>query len=90
MDEGGRYVICNANSDGSICDVIGEDFNARTTVHEYGGGSMFLGEAGVFFSNFKDQRLYIKPWNSETSCAITKPDSDWRYSDGEYSQNVSS
>ena len=39
-------------------DVTPEGFNARTTVHEYGGGAYVVHRGVVFSSNFADQRLY--------------------------------
>jgi dipeptidyl aminopeptidase/acylaminoacyl peptidase len=56
--EGGRYVIVRRRPDGRTEDVTPEGFNARTRVHEYGGGSYLVREGTVYFSNFLDQRLY--------------------------------
>jgi hypothetical protein len=33
-------------------------FNARTTVHEYGGGAYLVDAGSVYFSNYADQQLY--------------------------------
>src|SRR6185312_13632173 len=56
--EGGRSVIVRRTPDGQTKDVIPPPFNARTRVHEYGGGDFVTHENDVFFSNFADQRLY--------------------------------
>ncbi len=56
--EGGRYVIVRRSPDGKITDVNPAPFNARTRVHEYGGGSFTVSHGTVYFSNFDDQRLY--------------------------------
>jgi dipeptidyl aminopeptidase/acylaminoacyl peptidase len=56
--EGGRYVIVHRAGDGSLRDVIGEEFSARTLVHEYGGLCYAVAGGYVFFSNFADQRLH--------------------------------
>ncbi len=56
--EGGRYVVVHRAADGTITDVTPPGFNARTRVHEYGGGSYFVSGNAVYFSNFGDQRLY--------------------------------
>ena len=56
--EGGRYVIVRRTSDGRTADVTPEGFNARTRVHEYGGGSYWVHGGTIFFTNFADQRLY--------------------------------
>src|SRR5438874_3612567 len=37
--EGGRNVIVRRTPDGRISDALPAPFNARTRVHEYGGGS---------------------------------------------------
>ncbi len=61
--EDGRYVIVRRDPDVTIADVTPSGVNARTLVHEYGGGMYraFLNESGgesVVFSDFADQRLY--------------------------------
>ena len=56
--EGGRSVIVRRTPDGNIADVTPPGFNARTTVHEYGGGAYIVDNGVVYFSNFKDQQLY--------------------------------
>ncbi len=33
-------------------------FNARTRVHEYGGGDYTMHDGVVYFSNYADQQLY--------------------------------
>ena len=56
--EGGRQVIVRHTSDGQTIDVTPREFNARTRVHEYGGGDYAVHDGVVFFSNFGDQELY--------------------------------
>jgi dipeptidyl aminopeptidase/acylaminoacyl peptidase len=78
--EGGRYVVVRRAPDGQIADVTPAGFNARTTVHEYGGGAFLVDGGTVYFSNFSDQRLY----RQDTGAAprpIT-PEGDLRYADG--------
>jgi len=58
--EEGRNVIVARNSKGENFDVIPSSYNARTRVHEYGGGSFTVKDKIVCFSNFEDQNLYIK------------------------------
>ena len=61
--EEGRYVIVRRDGDAHIHDVTPKGWNARTLVHEYGGGMYRAfprprGGETVIFSNFADQRLY--------------------------------
>lgn len=57
--EGGRNVIVRRDMNGTTRDVTPPPFNARTRVHEYGGGSYVAGQGRVYFSNFVDQRIYL-------------------------------
>jgi dipeptidyl aminopeptidase/acylaminoacyl peptidase len=56
--EGGRNAIVRRSPDGKTADLIPPPFNARTKVHEYGGGALAVYEGTVYFSNFADQRIY--------------------------------
>lgn len=59
--EGGRSVPVTrdlGDKAGEASDAIPPEFNARTRVHEYGGGSYDLGDGFLIFTNFADQRLY--------------------------------
>jgi dipeptidyl aminopeptidase/acylaminoacyl peptidase len=56
--EGGRNVLVRRDPSSRVDDLIPPGFNARTRVHEYGGGSFALGGETAVFSNFSDQRLY--------------------------------
>jgi dipeptidyl aminopeptidase/acylaminoacyl peptidase len=58
--EGGRSVIVKRDSAGRITDVTPSGFNARTRVHEYGGGDYTVREGDVYFSNFSDQQIYVQ------------------------------
>jgi len=60
--EGGRYMVVRRRSDGTTEDCLPPGFNARTRVHEYGGGSYVVAGGAIYFSNFSDQRVYrIRP-----------------------------
>ena len=76
--EGGRQVIVR-RSDGANTDVTPAGFNARTRVHEYGGGEFAVGGGAVWFANFVDQRIYIQE-RSAGPVAIT-PAVDVRHAD---------
>jgi dipeptidyl aminopeptidase/acylaminoacyl peptidase len=56
--EGGRNVIVRRGVDGSVSDMTPHPFNARTRVHEYGGGDFIVNAGTIYFTNFGDQRLY--------------------------------
>jgi dipeptidyl aminopeptidase/acylaminoacyl peptidase len=57
-EENGRSVVVYQPGDGNRIDLISAPFNARSRVHEYGGGAYLATDACVYFSNFEDQRLY--------------------------------
>jgi dipeptidyl aminopeptidase/acylaminoacyl peptidase len=56
--DGGRSVIVRRTPDGTIIDVSPEGFNARTRVHEYGGGAYAVRDRIVIASRMEDQRVY--------------------------------
>ena len=56
--EQGRYVITKHTQDGKTAEVNPPPFNARTPVHEYGGGAYKVNEDVIYFANFADQRIY--------------------------------
>jgi dipeptidyl aminopeptidase/acylaminoacyl peptidase len=83
--EKGRNVIVRRTPDGMVRDAIPPPFNARTRVHEYGGGSFVVNGREVFLSNFADQRMYHQ-WPDRDPRAIT-PEGEWRYADAVYDGN---
>ncbi|WP_430334158.1 prolyl oligopeptidase family serine peptidase [Rhodococcus sp. ACT016] len=57
--EAGRTAIRRLGPDGEPVDVLPVPWNARTRVHEYGGGAWTVtGDAVLVFAEFSDQRLY--------------------------------
>jgi dipeptidyl aminopeptidase/acylaminoacyl peptidase len=63
-----------------MSELIPTSYNARSRVHEYGGGSFAVHEGIVYFTNFRDQRLYrVEP--GARIRPIT-PDTALRYADG--------
>ena len=77
--EAGRIVVCKRSADGTTSDVTPQGFNARSRVHEYGGGHFAVKDGTVFFTNYKDQRLYRQDAGGAPR-AIT-PDADIRHAD---------
>jgi len=65
-----------------------EDYNARTKVHEYGGGGVFVHNKTVYFSNFKDQQMYSQASSDGIPELITRGDKNWRYADGSFNAKV--
>lgn len=78
--EAGRNVIVRCGADGGLQDVIAGPFNARTRVHEYGGGDYVVHQGDVYFSNFSDQRLYRVRAGTTEPDAIT-PVANVRFAD---------
>ena len=56
--EGGRNAIVRRAPDGTLSEALPMPYNARTRVHEYGGGNYTVSDGVIYFSNFADQRLY--------------------------------
>ena len=78
--ERGRNCIVRRAPDGATEDITPPAFNARTTVHEYGGGAYAVLDGIVYFSNFSDQRLYRQARGAEPQ-PITSTEK-MRYADG--------
>jgi dipeptidyl aminopeptidase/acylaminoacyl peptidase len=78
-EEAGRSVIVRRSGDGTVADAIPAGFNARTRVHEYGGGAYAVRDGVLIFSNFYDTRLY-RVDADEPPRAIT-PEGAMRYAD---------
>jgi len=77
--EAGRLVVVKRSPDGETMDTTPPPFNARTRVHEYGGGAYKVNQGTVYFANFVDQRLYKTKPGSEPK-PIT-PETELRYAD---------
>ena len=82
--ESGRNVIVKRSPSGANVDVTPPPFNARTRVHEYGGGEYLVSNGIVYFSNFSDQRLYKQ--EGEGSPQSLTGAGDVRYADGTMDQ----
>jgi dipeptidyl aminopeptidase/acylaminoacyl peptidase len=79
--EGGRKVIVRCSANGQMRDLTPFPLNARTRVHEYGGGDYAVLNGTIVFSNFTDQRLYFQQPGSEPK-PLT-PEAPFRYADGQ-------
>jgi dipeptidyl aminopeptidase/acylaminoacyl peptidase len=84
--EQGRNVVVRGEDDGRQIDVTPQPLNARTRVHEYGGGSWTVSDGAVYFSNFADGRLYRQTTSAPAPQPLTPappaPGRGWRFADG--------
>ena len=78
--ESGRNVIVKWNPNENRVDINPVPFNARTRVHEYGGGDYVVHNGTVYFSNFQDQRLYRT--NGDSLPEPITAEAEVRYADG--------
>ncbi|HET6443841.1 MAG TPA: S9 family peptidase [candidate division Zixibacteria bacterium] len=78
-DDAGRNAIVRCDGQGNLEDLNSSPYNARTTVHEYGGGAFTVSDNIVYFSNYQDQRIYHQVFGQDP-IAIT-PASNMRYAD---------
>lgn len=65
--EAGRIVVVDT---ATSKDVFGPGWNARTGVHEYGGAASIVHGGVLYFSNFKDGRVYALKVEDEKSKPI--------------------
>jgi dipeptidyl aminopeptidase/acylaminoacyl peptidase len=83
--EGGRTALVRRSEDGQLHELLDADENARTAVHEYGGGGWWADNGIVWFANWNDQRLYRRDPRAGRSEPLTPspgiPRGD-RYADG--------
>ena len=77
--EDGRNVIVKRTPDGKLTDMTPAGFNARTRVHEYGGGAFALNKGTLYFSNDNDQRVYKQ--TTQTAPEPLTPKKEFRYAD---------
>ncbi len=75
--EAGRVVIVRRRADGTVEDLLPAPFNARSRVHEYGGGAVTVAGGVAYFVNFQDQAIHrLAP--GETPVAVSEP-GPWRF-----------
>ena len=83
--EGGRSVVMRRGPDGTTADAIPAGFDARSRVHEYGGGAYIVDDGGALvFSNDGDGRLYRCEPGGEPRALTPEPAEPraLRYADG--------
>jgi len=77
--EGGRYAIVRHEGPGRTVDVTPSTANARSRVHEYGGGAATVRDGVVYYVEHADQRLYCL--DSGRDPEPVTPDGPWTYAD---------
>jgi dipeptidyl aminopeptidase/acylaminoacyl peptidase len=83
--EQGRNVVVRAGAAGALPrDLTPAPFNARTRVHEYGGGAWLVDDGIVYFAHFADGRLYRQAEGGAPQPLTAAParPNDWRFADG--------
>ncbi|MGH8581337.1 MAG: S9 family peptidase [Gammaproteobacteria bacterium] len=78
-DEAGRSALVQRDAAGLVRDVLPAPYNARTRVHEYGGGAYLVVGHQVYFTHLADQRLYVAE-EREVPEPLTEP-GELRYAD---------
>lgn len=78
--ENGRNLLVRLTPEGDFEDLIPNEYNARTRVHEYGGGSALIVDGAIYFSNFDDQQLYKR--DAEGNIAQFTNEENSRFADG--------
>ena len=78
-EEGGRQVLVRRELDGTMTRLTPEGYNARSRVHEYGGGAALISGELVVVCDFVSGRLHRVVSPGEL-VAIT-PERQWRYAD---------
>jgi dipeptidyl aminopeptidase/acylaminoacyl peptidase len=86
--EGGRIALVRRDADGTVTDLLSDDANVRTAVHEYGGGAWWTDRAEpgvVFFVDWADQRLRRRGTDGEVVVLTPEPAvrRGDRYADGD-------
>lgn len=79
-DEKGRNVVVQRRPDGAVKDILPSPFNARSRVHEYGGGAYAVSGGTLYFTNYEDQRIYRLEPGADMPIPIT-PEDNTRYAD---------
>ncbi|MGY1635946.1 prolyl oligopeptidase family serine peptidase [Geodermatophilus sp. SYSU D00742] len=73
--EGGRSALVRRDAAGRTTDVLPPPWNARTRVHEYGGGAWTVRDGVLWSVDFADQRLYrLDPGAPEPVAVTPEPE----------------
>jgi dipeptidyl aminopeptidase/acylaminoacyl peptidase len=73
-ERGRTCVVRRSGAGGEIADLLGPDANARTLVHEYGGGDYAASGGVLVWASFGDQRLWrLDPGAAEPVALTPEP-----------------
>ncbi len=78
--ERGRTAIVRADATGRVGDVLGDQSNARTRVHEMGGGAYVPDPSGLYWVEDADQRIRVRRGTGE-AVRLGAETGDIRYAD---------
>ncbi|GAA1281082.1 S9 family peptidase [Pseudonocardia aurantiaca] len=83
--EGGRTQLVRRAPDGTTVELLPEDRNCRTAVHEYGGAGWWVRDGVTWFADWADQRLYRLAPGGEPEPITPEPATPRadRYADGD-------
>ncbi len=89
--EGGRTAVLRRRADGSVDEVLAAPWNARTAVHEYGGGAWWVRGGVLWFADWATQRLHRLADDGVAVALTPEPpvSRGLRYADGDVSPDGS-
>ncbi|MFF9345136.1 alpha/beta hydrolase family protein [Streptomyces sp. NPDC014773] len=80
--ESGRRCVVRAKPDGTVEDALPPGFDARNSLHEYGGRSWRPTGAGLVFTHWHDRRVYLhRPDAQDAPRPLTPARPDVTYGD---------
>ncbi len=82
--ENGRITIVSRDKKGRIFDILPDDVNVRSRVHEYGGMCWEVDTEYIYYVNFEDQRLYRKKIDTDEAPIPLTPKKNMDGSLGKY------
>ena len=90
-EEGGRGAILRRAADGTVTEVLAAPWNARSAVHEYGGGEWWVDRGVLWFVDWATQRLHRVAPSGAPAALTPEPASPraLRHADGDVSPDGS-
>ncbi|MEO7429873.1 MAG: S9 family peptidase, partial [Acidimicrobiales bacterium] len=86
-EEGGRTAVLRRGADGVVTEIVAAPWNARTAVHEYGGGAWWVAGGVLWFADWATQRLHRVAPGGEPAALTPDPSvaRGLRFADGRLS-----